>query len=109
MRHDLPGALALDLGRRGGPCPRARHGPPQQRRQRHAGGCGLGPPDGGLGRRYADGDQDRGGAHPLGCVATGETGAGATGREIRVSADSGGIEGDHPSPAPVLYTGYAGS
>ena len=54
---DLAGAL--DLGRRGGPCPRARHGPPQQRRQRHSGGRGLGPPDGGLGRLYADGDQDR--------------------------------------------------
>lgn len=48
------------------------------------------------------------GAHPWGCIATGEAGAGATGREIRVSADFGGIEGDHPSPAHVLYTGYAG-
>ena len=46
---DLPGALALDLGRKGRPRPRARHGPAYQRRQRHAGRRRLGPPVGGLG------------------------------------------------------------
>ena len=48
--RDLPGALALDLGRAGGPRPRAGHRPPDQRRQGHAGGLRLGPPVGGLGR-----------------------------------------------------------
>ena len=40
--RDLPGALPFDFGRRGGPRPHARHGLPQQGRQRHAGGCGFG-------------------------------------------------------------------
>ena len=57
--RDLPGALALDLGRRGRPSPGARHRPADQRRERHAGGLRLGPPVGGLVRREADGDQNR--------------------------------------------------
>ena len=57
--RDLAGALTLYFGRRGGPCPGARHGPSQQCRQRHPGGFGLGPPNGELGRRHADGDQGR--------------------------------------------------
>ena len=54
-RH-LSRALALDLGRAGCPRPRASHGPPDQRGQGYACGCGLGPPEGELGRRYTGGD-----------------------------------------------------
>ena len=47
--------LRVRASRRGGPRPRALHGLPEQRRQRHD---GLGPPVGELGRRYAGGCGD---------------------------------------------------
>ena len=50
--------LTLPRGRRGGPHPRARHGLPEQRRQRHANGRSLDLPVGQFGRRYAGGDHD---------------------------------------------------
>ena len=50
--------LTLPRGRRGGPHPRARHGLPEQRRQRHANGRSLDLPVGQFGRRYAGGNHD---------------------------------------------------
>ena len=50
--------LTLPRGRRSGPHPRARHGLPEQRRQRHANGRSLDLPVGQFGRRYAGGNHD---------------------------------------------------
>ena len=104
--RDLPGALALDLGRWGGPRPRARHGLPQQGRQRNAGGGSLGPRVGELGRRHAGGD---GGGAALGHQDAPPRGKGGKApiRELHRSADLGGFEGgrSHPSPAPMYDIG----
>ena len=75
--------LTLPRGRRRGPRPRARHGLPEQRRQRHAGGRSLGLPVGQFGRRHAGGDHD--GA----AVSHGRTGVGVRGRRDKLGVRRG--------------------
>ena len=97
--------LSLHLGRRGGPRPRTRHGLPEQRRQRHASGRGLGPPVGELGRRYAGGRSD-GAAIGHQDAPPGEKGARAPPANSAGGRTSGGSKGaEHPSPAPMLHIG----
>ena len=91
----LPGALALDLGRAGRPRPRARHGPPDQRGQGY--GCGLGPPSGELGRRYAGGDDGAAAVRHHAAPTRGE-GGGAPFRDLYGSATRGGFEGGREPP-----------
>ena len=83
---------------RGGRWRLRRHrGTPSPRRQ----------PCGGLGRRYAAGDDGRCGAQASRRTDTGGKGAAPPMRDLQGSAILGGIEGGqgHPSPAPVYYTG----
>ena len=102
--RDLLGALALDRGSAGRPCPRAGHGPAYQRRERHAGGRGLGPPLGGLLRREADGDDDRAAPSHQAMPTRGNGGTapptGCAGARV-----CWGSKGRSPSPAPRLYRG----
>ena len=103
--RDLPSALALDLGRRGRPRPRARHGPAYQRRQGHAGGRGPWPAS----RRTRSATRGRRpgpcGAYPSGCAATGGRGATPPPANSTGARVSWGSKGRSPSPAPGLYPG----
>ena len=102
---DLPGTLALDFGRRGRPCPGARHCPPQQRRQRQAGSSALARQSADssgvrrtatmTGRRLAIGQRRHGG-----------TGGDAPARAIyRIAGPVGDRRGNVPRQPPGLPGG----
>ena len=107
---DLPGALALGVGRRGGPRPRPRHRLPQQVGQRHAGGRRLRPPVGDLGERGAQVDLPGAAtshqAHRQG-VRGAEPSAGRPGR-ARIAGGSRGAE-PPPRQPQCVHIGAAGS